>query len=179
MSYAVDSRVPYAFGMTSKRKAETRDADGDSKKRTKRSKITVAKGDLFKHEGKTVLAHCVSRDLRMDAGIAKTFKAKYGKPSKTADVGDVAVLDQVDHRFIYHLITKERFFQKPTYDSLDKSLRAMKRHALEHKIQEIAMPQIGCGLDRLRWSRVESMLEQLFADTEIVIRVWDLGTSTT
>ena len=36
---------------------------------------------------------------------------------------------------------------------------------------KIAMPRIGCGLDRLEWGNVRRMIKCLFADTDVEILV--------
>ena len=41
----------------------------------------------------------------------------------------------------------------------------------QHKI---AMPQIGCGLDRLKWKDVSDVIKDVFADTDIEILVCKL-----
>jgi hypothetical protein len=33
----------------------------------------------------------------------------------------------------------------------------------------LAMPKIGCGLDRLQWGRVSEMLKEIFSDYDIDI----------
>ena len=105
-------------------------------------------GHLF--DSKDSLAHCISSDFKMSAGIARSCKRKfpYNFPERT---NSLLFVQQVDDRFIYHLVTKKRFFQKPTYDSLRQSLEAMINHANKHKVTEISMPEAGCGLDRLEW----------------------------
>lgn len=35
----------------------------------------------------------------------------------------------------------------------------------------IAKPKIGCGLDKLEWSKVKAIIEEVFADTDIEILV--------
>uniref|UniRef100_A0A2R8NB07 O-acyl-ADP-ribose deacylase 1 n=1 Tax=Callithrix jacchus TaxID=9483 RepID=A0A2R8NB07_CALJA len=42
------------------------------------SRITYVKGDLFACPKTDSLAHCISEDCRMDAGIAVLFKKKFG-----------------------------------------------------------------------------------------------------
>ena len=88
-------------------------------------------------------------------------------------VGEVATL-RVNNRHIYYLITKEKYSNKPTYDTLRSSLESMKHHSVQHKVSHIAMPKIGCGLDRLRWDRVKAMLHDLFKDLDMSITVYYL-----
>ncbi|KAF5929692.1 hypothetical protein HPG69_002415 [Diceros bicornis minor] len=126
------------------------------------SRITYVKGDLFACPKTDSLAHCISEDCRMGAGIAVLFKKKFGGVQELINQqkksGEVAVLKR-DGRYIYYLITKKRASHKPTYENLRKSLEAMK---------------IGCGLDRLQWEHVSAMIEEVFEATDIRITVYTL-----
>jgi hypothetical protein len=39
----------------------------------------------------------------------------------------------------------------------------------------IAMPRMGCGLDRLEWTRVKEILSKTFADSGVVLDVYALA----
>lgn len=86
--------------------------------------------------------------------------------------GGLAVLEN-EGRFIYYLVTKRVSSGKPTYETLWKSLTKMRNHMVENKVSKLALPKIGCGLDRLEWSNVRSMLEYLFKDVDVSIVVYD------
>ncbi|RLV96907.1 hypothetical protein DV515_00012321 [Chloebia gouldiae] len=135
------------------------------------------KGDLFSCPGTDALAHCISEDCRMGAGIAVLFKKKFGGVQELLDqkkkTGEVAVL-QRDERYIYYLITKQKVSHKPTYESMQKSLEAMKAHCLNNGVTDISMPRIGCGLDGLQWEKVSAILEEVFENTDIKITVYSL-----
>mmetsp|Transcript_13362 Transcript_13362/g.20917 ORF Transcript_13362/g.20917 Transcript_13362/m.20917 type:complete len:80 (-) Transcript_13362:111-350(-) len=64
--------------------------------------------------------------------------------------------------FVYYLVTKERYFHKPTYDNLGKSLGAMRVHMQKRGVKKLALPKIGCGLDGLKWDNVKDLLESSF-----------------
>jgi len=144
--------------------------------------LNVVYGDLFEHEASNPgvsLAHCVSRDLKMGAGIAKLFRAKFGRiqdlEKAKADIGEVAVLQLAPgDKFTYNLVTKAKFWHKPTYEHLRMSLVAMKKHAIEHSVKHIAMPKIGCGLDKLDWNAVRTLIKNVFLDSDIKISVYHL-----
>ncbi|XP_066481301.1 ADP-ribose glycohydrolase OARD1 [Tiliqua scincoides] len=140
-------------------------------------RISYVQGDLFSCPGTDSLAHCISEDCHMSAGIASIFNKKFGGVQELLEqqkkIGEVAVLKR-ENRYVYYLITKNRYFHKPTYDNLRKSLEAMKFHCLKHGVSHISMPRIGCGLDRLNWSKVSTMLEEVFEDTDIKITVYTL-----
>nr|XP_048301412.1 ADP-ribose glycohydrolase OARD1 isoform X2 [Myodes glareolus] len=116
------------------------------------SRITYVKGDLFECSKTDSLAHCISEDCRMGAGIAVLFKKKFGGVQELLNQqkksGEVAVLKR-DGRYIYYLITKKRASHKPTYENLQKSLEAMKSHCLKNGVTDLSMPRQGNG--RLNW----------------------------
>lgn len=91
--------------------------------------------------------------------------------AQNAQVGGVAILKRQD-RFVYYLITKESYFNKPTYETLHRSLGAMRNHALLHDVKQLALPRIGCGLDGLQWPKVSDLLKEVFRDTDIQVIVW-------
>ncbi|KAM6370267.1 ADP-ribose glycohydrolase OARD1 isoform 1-T1 [Pluvialis apricaria] len=140
-------------------------------------RIKCVKGDLFSCPQTDALAHCISEDCRMGAGIAVLFKKKFGGVQELLDqqkkTGEVAVLQRED-RYIYYLITKKKVSHKPTYESMQKSLEAMKAHCLNNGVTDISMPRIGCGLDGLDWNKVSAILDQVFEDTDIKITVYSL-----
>lgn len=70
------------------------------------------------------------------------------------------------------MITKERYFQKPTYKSLENSLKHMKEICIEFKINNLAMPKIGCGLDGLKWQQVAKIIDSIFTNSGINITIY-------
>lgn len=134
-------------------------------------------GDLFDAPEESALAHCISADIAMGKGIATIFKRKFGGVEELKKqgkkIGEVAVLKR-DNRFIYYLITKARYWQRPTYEDLRKSLQDMKRHCRENSVSRIAMPQIGCGLDGLSWSNVSDILHNVFKQERVTITIYTL-----
>ena len=136
--------------------------------------------DLFAVTDDYYLAHCISADFGMGKGIVvefnKRFDMKRKLQSKYPDYinewhskkydGDCILEDKV-----LNLITKERYFHKPTYKSLTTALMECREICLENNITSIAMPTIGCGLDRLEWDRVSEIIKLVFEKTGIDILV--------
>lgn len=140
--------------------------------------ITEIHQDLFTVPTDYALAHCISADYALGAGIAKEF-AKRGvkeilKESYKTPVGKVAVTRATEWEMEFNLVTKEKYYQKPTYDTLHSTLVHMKLYCNTFKIKKLAMPKIGCGLDRLEWSKVKQMIEKVFANTDVEILVCSL-----
>ena len=81
----------------------------DESVKTKFFELIHKSGNLF--DSKDSLAHCISSDFKMSAGIARIFKRKfsYNFPENTNSLLFVQTLGD---GFVYHLVTKKRFFFK-------------------------------------------------------------------
>lgn len=139
-------------------------------------KYAKVKGNLFKVNSRFVLAHCVSRDMALGAGIAKQFRDNFPKMDIDLNANKperfpVVVRWEGENRVIYNLVTKERYFNKPTRTSLEKTLIDLKKMMLDHNEKRLAIPLIGAGLDRLSWTPTEKYIKELFSDTEIEVLV--------
>ena len=77
-----------------------------------------------------------------------------------------------DNRFIYYLVTKQKYWHKPTYDTLTSSLEVMKSHCADNGVTHLCMPRIGCGLDGLQWNKVTAKIKEVFKDLDIKITVY-------
>ena len=49
----------------------------------------------------------------------------------------------------------------------------MTEHANNHKVIQITMPKPGCGLDRLEWYKVERLIKEICAQSNLTIIVYD------
>uniref|UniRef100_A0A1B0C5Q7 Macro domain-containing protein n=1 Tax=Glossina palpalis gambiensis TaxID=67801 RepID=A0A1B0C5Q7_9MUSC len=139
-------------------------------------KLSEIEGDLFNAPKSHSLAHCVAADFGMGAGIATKFKQVYGQVdelrAQKIGTGGVAVLKD-DQRFIYYLVTKDESWQKPTYDNLRSSLKAMQQHMFSNSVQKLAIPRIGCGIDGLEWDKVCAEINDLFYNDDVDIVVYN------
>ena len=111
--------------------------------------INVTRGNLF--HSTCALAHCVSRDLKMSMGIAQIFRDTFCRidqlERQNCRVGQVATL-KVDGRYIYYLITKLKYNDKPTYETLRESLVDMKVNLLTTSNEDavvLGMTFLYCG----------------------------------
>ena len=108
------------------------------------------------------LAHCVGADLRLGKGIALGFKSRFGgvddMKAQAVPVGGVASLRR-GGRTIYALVTKPRSAGSlPTLASLRTCLEALRAAMARDGVTRLAVPQLGCGLDRLRWADVRGLI---------------------
>ena len=129
------------------------------------------KKNLFEVDDKYLLAHCISADYALGAGIATIFQKVYHLKNNLKIVGKKRYPDCIFINPVFNLVTKEKYWHKPTYQSLQRSLEMMKKMLPKDKLNYIAMPKIGCGLDGLQWSRVKEIIEEVFKDINIEILI--------
>lgn len=139
-------------------------------------KLNEIKGDLFTCD-KGTSAHCVSEDFHMSAGIATEFKKQFGHVSDLLDqnktTGEVAVLKD-GGRHVFYMVTKSRYYMKPTMENFEKTVLSLRKTCSDNKIMHLAIPRIGCGLDKLNWNAVKECLIKTFDKDEITITVYVL-----
>ena len=145
--------------------------------RKKRSKMEykLIQDDVFNHKD-CYYAHCISRDYALGAGIAVEFDKRYDMRNRLLKLAEekTETLDEkyIEVENVFNLITKEKYWQKPSYKSLEESLLEMKEKLSKNKnIKKLVIPKIGCGLDRLSWDKVEPMVQEIFKDLDIEIVV--------
>lgn len=139
--------------------------------------ITTEKRDLFTMPQGYYLAHCISADFALGAGIAKVFDSTYNmrfKLFRNYDNykyrgGDALLINNV-----FNLVTKDKYWHKPTYDSVREALEMMKEYMDFESVTKLAMPKIASGLDRLNWSKVYEIICEVFDDTDIEIVICEL-----
>lgn len=137
--------------------------------------------DLFEMPRCCTLVHCISKDCAMGKGIAKIFAKEI--PLMKNDIrniikgqnltGSFAIYYRGSHLEydVINLVTKERYWQKPTYKSLKAALEDCKEICIKRNIKKLAMPKIGSGLDRLKWDKVRDIIQEVFGDMDIEIVV--------
>lgn len=146
-------------------------------------KYTEIKQDLFTVSHDYYLAHCISADFAMGKGIVVQFNKIFDMKNRlqTNYPHYIQKWKNLNKSFdciledrVFNLITKERYFHKPTYKSLTGALEIMKDICLIEKIDKIAMPMIGSGLDKLEWNKISRIICEIFNDTNIEILICKL-----
>lgn len=130
--------------------------------------------DLFTVPQGYYLAHCISADFALGAGIAKIFDEIYNMRFKLFreydeymyEGGDALLIDNV-----FNLVTKPKCYHKPRYDAVREALETMRDIMETNATTKLAMPTIGCGLDKLQWSEVFKIIQEVFDDTDVDILI--------
>lgn len=131
------------------------------------------KENLFKVDNKYYLAHCISSDVAMGKGIATQFERYFNikkeilRHSREERIHPTCI----STGRIFNLITKEKYWHKPTYETVEKSLLIMKELIIRNNIKYLAMPTIASGLDGLKWSNVKKIIKSIFYDVDIEILI--------
>ena len=122
--------------------------------------LKIIQGDLFK--SKDSIAHCISADFKMGAGVALEVRKRWINkfPSmREGQVGSCFPVEIEKGRYIFNLITKNYYWEKPVLNSLRWALAHMFALAKSGEVKNISCPRIGCGIDQLEWSKVKTILE--------------------
>ena len=140
--------------------------------------FTEIHGNLFdrKLEDNEFYVHCISADYACGAGIAKEFNKRYDLTRKLSKQEPHKCM-MVDN--VINLVTKSKYWQKPTYDSLKESLIEFRYTLCRFSnptlfAKTLVMPRIGCGLDKLQWKNVKKIIKEIFEDTDVAIEVYYL-----
>ena len=121
----------------------------------------------------------ISADFALGAGIAKEFTKRgvkkellrrYGiYADSSVWVGKALETHATDWNWEYNLVTKEHYWGKPNYVTLEmclKNLRDVYVNHNEHLAPKLAMPWLGCGLDKLERWKVEVLIKDVFKNCE-------------
>lgn len=135
-------------------------------------KFNEKKGNLFKLDNEQYFyAHCISADFALGAGIAVEFQKRFNLKRSLKDCSSGKYPELITINHVMNLVTKEKYWHKPTYESLTTCIRYMRDMCKNCNIKYLAMPRIGCGLDRLQWGKVREIIKEEFKDLDIEIEV--------
>ena len=152
--------------------------------------LEIVKQDITTISSDFLICHCISADAAMGAGVALALVRRF--PSMKSEVKEclkdiplprrisqvVFFVDDTSNAIIANMITKTHYWDKSStmpqgayLDNLRICLTLVKQIMLERNIKKLAMPKIGCGLDRCSWMEVESTILDVFGGTDIDIIV--------
>ena len=126
------------------------------------------------------IGHCISADARMSKVFADFLSHRIPVTRSTCRkarlfMGQVYPFwDSTGKHYIYNLVTKERFCDKPNLSTLSKTLEAMKTHANMTGISTVGIPKLGCRLDQMNGQEVVKLLRVIFAYADVQLVVYTL-----
>ena len=123
-------------------------------------------------------AHCISADLAMAKGLARQVKSWYpAAPSAIRlryppDIGSVLIyFDPISERYIFSLVTKFRYYHKPTYESVLASLYELREIVIDAEITHLSLPKLASGYDKLDFNIIFELICQVFDPLPITIYI--------
>ncbi len=147
--------------------------------------IFEKEGDVCNQKKQVVIAHCISVDCAMGAGVVIPIMKKFQglKPAcqeyvaNSKDALGSTFRYKTDAGVCYNMFTKRHV--RDNFETLgDCYLTALHfclvdlRDAMLANNEEfLAIPKICSGLDRCSWNTVRAIIEEVFADTNIKIKV--------
>ena len=70
------------------------------------------------------------------------------------------------------LCTRKQSTDKPSYDTLKETLVSLKESCKKLKINKIAFPKYECGLDKLQWCKVKTIINEVLINAGINCTVY-------
>lgn len=147
-------------------------------KRPDGMRYKVIRHDVFTLPEEYVLAHCISQDAKMGAGIAKAVRNEWDvyhidelSRMNALEVGTSVLQRDGGPYPIFHMITKKRYYDKPTRKTFNKALADMAEQVERKGIRKLGLPLIGSGLDGLDWYETERSIREMFQDIPVDIVV--------
>lgn len=116
------------------------------------------------------IAHCVTADYSLGAGIALALDEKYDIRNELSEIGDSIYPDCIKvvrgNKTIYNLVNKHNRYAHATLDDLKECLIKLRDQLIDDGITNIAMPRIASGKDRLNWSDVKDLIYEIFDEND-------------
>lgn len=143
--------------------------------------INYVKGDLFAAEAQTLAQGCNTLG-KMGKGIAAEFKRRYPEMfgeyrslclERRLNPGDIYFYRSPDSRPHVLNLMIVRQLDRGELVYVDACFRRIVECYEPWGIKEIAMPRIGCGLARLAWPQVESLLEHYFRNSALHVQIYE------
>lgn len=112
-------------------------------------------------------------------GLALEVKRRYSQTERIYqavcksgefDIGDILQVPTDDHKFILFFPTKKHWRDTSEYEYIECGLDSLKYHCKDiPKNSIVAIPQLGCGLGGLEWSKVHRLILQYLGNMDNII----------
>lgn len=112
--------------------------------------------DLIKYSSSLVCE--MSADFSMSNGYPEQFRKRF---KELTGHPEPLIVKEHHGRFIYYVVTRDRYFHETNSVRLKQSLELLKNHVVLHNVEEIAMHSMG------DWNIVRGWIIELFKDTAL------------
>ena len=147
-------------------------------------KYEEKKADVTKMPKEYSIAHCISCDCAMGKGVVVPIKEKFKRVkaecinyANSCDPYKTAFRYSDENGVCYNMFTKQKVWHNSSrgmsydeyIDNIKSTLNDVKVQMIAHNESKLAMPKIGCGLDRCNWDDVKNIIFSVFSNTDIEI----------
>ena len=98
-------------------------------------------------------------------------RQEYSQKAEATIGSTLPYWDPKSNNFIYNLVTKSKFYEKPTLDNLRLSFENMRGHALLNNVTKTTMPKVGRGFYKLQWTNVFKLIQNTFTYSGVQIHI--------
>ena len=123
--------------------------------------------------------------MKMSKGLARQIVNYYPEMLRSQEfaqkppIGSViSFYDTNLNRYIFNLVTKDNYYDKPTYYNLSVALYTRGFVILMHNIRSISLPKLVCGLDQLSGKSFLRQIIEVFSDVPVKIHLYNYKTAT-
>ena len=143
------------------------------------------KGEVFSEAPIFKFIQCISADLAMDKGITVDFNEKYDTKTKMYEMNPYTLISEWDSQPaavqgfcvysepVFNLVTKRRYYDKPTLYSMGNAIVSLKNLCMRHNIVHLAIQNTKGSIDRLKWEDVSMIFMDVLGDLDITVHVWN------
>lgn len=146
--------------------------------------IKYVKGNLLQAKAHA-LVNTVNTIGVMGKGIALQFKEQFPANFKAYSdackngkigIGKLFVFEENTlngKKIIINFPTKTEWYKKSQYSYIEEGLKDLVKIIEEYKLENIALPPLGCGNGGLNWDKVKALIENYLANISIEILVYE------
>lgn len=135
--------------------------------------IRIVNQNILSLDDDFYIAHCISGDFTLGAGLAKKINEKYDMSNKLKENYEFKENQFCCYQIgkVFNIVNKNTYKDKATYDNLRMALKDMKLALYYGNVKKLAIPQIGCGKDKLDWNVVIEIIKEEWDKLDIDILV--------
>jgi len=106
--------------------------------------------NIFEKENNIV--HCITNDKLLGKGFAEQVNSRFQSQNYLKGKREKLIPQTIyKNKTLFHLITKEKYFDKPTLESISERLEKLKTYCTNNDVFELHMPRICSGLDKFNF----------------------------
>ena len=118
------------------------------------------------------IVHCISNDKSLSKGFAEQIDSHFqSRQFLKGRHGKVIPQPIYENKTLFHLVTKEKYYDKPTLNRISECLIELKNYCVNNDIFELHMPKICSGLDKFDFKIIRGKIEEIFKESHIKISI--------